>query len=156
MVCVVLPGETIKPNVWNRNPYSTYSLNSLYPLHPEHLHHLVSQVVDDFYCDPALLRLIEGAGGVAVQRGPGFLVDLGFEGGFQGAVGVVGSEEVGVADEEAFLVVVGVDEPAGDEHVESAIAGLAGGGDEVGALDGAELGTDEDGGAFFGSMRDEG
>ena len=30
------------------------------------------------------------------------------------AVGVVGTEEVGVADEEALAVVVGVDEPAGD------------------------------------------
>ena len=33
------------------------------------------------------------------------------------AVGVVGAEEVGVADEEALLVVVGVDEPAGDPLV---------------------------------------
>jgi hypothetical protein len=38
---------------------------------------------------------------------------------------------------------------AGDEHIESAIAGFAGGSDEVGALDGAEFGTDEDGGALF-------
>ena len=41
-------------------------------------------------------------------------VDLGFERGLQRAVGIVGAEEVGVADEEAFFVVVGVDEPAGD------------------------------------------
>ena len=32
----------------------------------------------------------------------------------QGLVGVAGAQEVGVADEEALLVVVGVDEPAGD------------------------------------------
>ena len=44
---------------------------------------------------------------------PGFLVDFGFEGCFQGFVGVVGAEEVGLADEEGFHVVVGVDEPAG-------------------------------------------
>ena len=42
---------------------------------------------------------------------PGFLVDFGFEGGLEGFVGVVGAEEVGVAHEEAFLVVVGIDEP---------------------------------------------
>jgi len=42
------------------------------------------------------------------------LVDLGSEGAFELAVGVVGSEEVGVADEEALAVVIGVDEPAGD------------------------------------------
>ncbi len=45
---------------------------------------------------------------------PGFLVDLGFERRAQRFVRVVGTEEVGVADEEAFLVVVGIDEPAGD------------------------------------------
>ena len=45
---------------------------------------------------------------------PGVLVDLGAEGGLQGLVGVASAQEVGVADEEALLVVVGVDEPAGD------------------------------------------
>ena len=80
----------------------------------EHLHHLIPKVVDDFYSDPPGLRFVEGAGGVAVEGGPGLVVDLGFEGRFQGAVGIVGTEEVGVADEEALFVVVGVDEPAGD------------------------------------------
>ena len=45
---------------------------------------------------------------------PGLVVDLGLERGLEALVGVVGAEEVGVADEEALLVVVGVDEPAGD------------------------------------------
>ena len=49
-----------------------------------------------------------------MERRPGFCVDLGFERGLQRAVGIVRAEEVGVADEEAFFVVVGVDEPAGD------------------------------------------
>ncbi len=44
-----------------------------------------------FYGDAAGLGFVEGARGVAVQGGPGFFVDLGFEGGFQGAVGVVGA-----------------------------------------------------------------
>ena len=61
-----------------------------------------------------VLRLVERPRGVAVQRRPGFGVDLGLQRGLQRAVGVVGAEEVGVADEEAFFVVVGVDEPAGD------------------------------------------
>ena len=56
----------------------------------------------------------KGRGGVAVEGFPGFLVDFGFQGGLEGFVGVVGAEEVGVAHEEAFLVVVGIDEPAGD------------------------------------------
>ena len=48
------------------------------------------------------------------RRRPGFLVDLGLERRLQRLVGIVRAEEVGVADEEALLVVVGVDEPAGD------------------------------------------
>ena len=40
--------------------------------------------------------------------------DLGLQGGLEGLVRVVGAEEVGVAHEEALLVVVGVDEPAGN------------------------------------------
>ena len=41
-------------------------------------------------------------------------------------------------------------EGAGDQHVEAGIARLAGGGDEIGALHGAELGADEDGGPLLG------
>ena len=40
-------------------------------------------------------------------------------------------------------------EGAGDEHIEAGIAGLARGGDQIGAGDGAELRADEDGGAFL-------
>ena len=71
-------------------------------------------MIDDLDGDAPGLRCVKGTGGVAVEGGPGLFVDLGFEGGFQGAVGIVGTEEVGVADEEALFVVVGVDEPAGD------------------------------------------
>ncbi len=38
-------------------------------------------------------------------------------------------------------------EGAGDHHVEAGLGRLAGGGDEVGALDGAVFGADEDAGA---------
>jgi integrase len=41
-------------------------------------------------------------------------------------------------------------EGASDQHIERSIARLAGGGDEVRALDGAKLRADEDGGAFLG------
>src|SRR5690606_19152072 len=71
-------------------------------------------MVDDLDGYAAGFGFGEGAGGVAVEGFPGFGVDFGLEGGFQGLVGVVGAEEVGLADEEAFAVVVGVDEPAGD------------------------------------------
>ena len=45
---------------------------------------------------------------------PGFLVDLGFERRPKGFVRVAGAQEVGVTDEEALFIIVGVDEPAGD------------------------------------------
>ena len=63
-----------------------------------------------------------------LQRRPGLLVDLGLERRLQRPVGIVGAEEVGVADEEALLVVVGVDEPAGDPvgAVAAHLAGAAG------------------------------
>ena len=71
-------------------------------------------MVDYFDGDAAGGGAVEGAGGVAVQGFPRFAVDLGLEGGLERLVGVVGAEKVGVADEEALLVVVGIDEPAGD------------------------------------------
>ena len=49
-----------------------------------------------------------------MERRPGVGVDLGLEGGLEGLVGVAGAEEIGVSDEKALFVVVGVDEPAGD------------------------------------------
>ena len=49
-----------------------------------------------------------------VEARPGLLVDLGLQRRLQRLVGIVGAEEVGVADEEALLVVVGVDEPERD------------------------------------------
>ena len=71
-------------------------------------------MIDDFDCYAAGGGFVEGAGGVAVEGGPGLLVDFCFERGFQGFVGVIGTQEIGMADEEALLVVVRVDEPAGD------------------------------------------
>lgn len=71
-------------------------------------------MVDHLHRDAAGSGFGEGAGGVAAQGGPGVFVDFGAEAGFEGGVGVVGAEEVGLADEEALFVIVGVDEPAGD------------------------------------------
>ena len=53
--------------------------------------------------DVSLLRVAQVSG-----------ADLGLQRCLERLVGVVRAEEIGVADEEAFLVVVGVDEPAGD------------------------------------------
>ena len=83
-------------------------------LHSKYFHHLIPQVVDHLHGDSPLFWFFERAGGVAVEGFPGFGVDFGFQGGFQGGIRIVGTEEVGVADEKAFFVVVGVDEPAGD------------------------------------------
>ena len=76
-----------------------------------------------------------------------------------GVLEVVGHVQVGVHAglehrDAAELVELGgvrlVVEGAGDQHVETGIARLAGGRDQIGALDGAELGADEDGGALLG------
>ncbi len=82
-------------------------------------------MVDDLDGDTAGGGFGEGAGGVAVEGGPGVGVNLGLERCLECLVGVVGAEEVGVADEEALLVVVGIDEPAGDA-VGAVAAHLAG------------------------------
>ena len=75
-----------------------------------------------------------------------------------GVLEIVGHVQVGVhaglehGDAAEFVELGGVGvvvEGAGDEHVEAGIAGFAGGGDQIGAGDGAELGADEDGGAFL-------
>jgi hypothetical protein len=70
-------------------------------------------MVDDLHRNPLVLRFWKSARGVAVERGPGFFVDLGLERGLERAVGIVRAEKVGVTHEETFSVVVGVDEPAG-------------------------------------------
>ena len=70
-------------------------------------------MVDCFDGDAAGGRFADGRGGVAVEAGPGFFVDLCLNGGAQRFVRIAGAKEVGVADEEALFVVAGVDEPAG-------------------------------------------
>ena len=65
------------------------------------------EVVDDLDGNPARRGPVERPREVASERRPGVLVDLGLEGRFQGLVGVAGAKEVGVADEEALLLVVG-------------------------------------------------
>ena len=71
-------------------------------------------MIDNLHRNPPGLRFIEQPRDVAVESGPGFFVDLGLKGCLERLVGVAGAEEIGVADEEAFFVVVGVDKPAGD------------------------------------------
>lgn len=83
-------------------------------LHFINLHHFVTKVIDHLDSNTPRDRLFEWSRGIAVEGGPGVGVDFGFEGGFQGFVGIALAEEIGVADEKAFAVVVGVDEPAGD------------------------------------------
>ena len=71
-------------------------------------------MVDHLYRDASGFGFVEGAGSVAVEGCPGVCVDFGLEGRLEGFVGIVGAEEVGVTDEESFLVVIRIDEPAGD------------------------------------------
>jgi hypothetical protein len=65
-------------------------------------------------------------------------------------VGIHARLEHGDAAEFGELGRVGlIVERAGNQHVEAGVGSLARGGDEIGALDGAELRTDEDGGALL-------
>ena len=93
---------------------STHLRGSNRSSNPEHLQDFIPEVVDNLDGDLARLGGVEGVALGAVEGRPLGLVDLGAEGALELAVGVVGAEEVGVADEEALAVVVGVDESAGD------------------------------------------
>ncbi|MEA5421436.1 hypothetical protein VB712_19605 [Spirulina sp. CCNP1310] len=83
-------------------------------LNRKYFHHFIAEMVNDFDGDAARFGFVEGAGNVAVETGPSFLIDFGFEGGFKGFIGVVCAEKIGMADKEAFFIVVGIDEPTGD------------------------------------------
>ena len=71
-------------------------------------------MIDHLDRDLAGLGLLKGVGGRRVQGAPGGLIDLGPQGALQFFVRLVGAGKVGVANDEGFLVVVGVDEPAGN------------------------------------------
>lgn len=76
-------------------------------------HDLVAEVIDDFDCYAAALGFLEGAGGVAVKSSPGKFVDFDFERGLEGAVGVVGAEDIGLEDEEVLATDSGVSRTEG-------------------------------------------
>src|SRR5437660_230415 len=71
-------------------------------------------MVDHLDRDAPVRGLVKRPRGVAVQRSPGFLVDLGFQSRLERLVRIVRPKKIGVANEEALFVVVGIDEPAGD------------------------------------------
>jgi hypothetical protein len=68
-------------------------------------------VVDDLDGDLAGLGLGERTRDRRVDGGPSLVADVGAQGAAELVVGVVGSREVGVADDEGLAVVVGVQEP---------------------------------------------
>ena len=79
-----------------------------------HFEDFVAVVVDYFDGDLAGVGAVEGAAGGAVEAAPGGFVDFGAEGALEFFVRLIGAGEVGMANEEAFAIVVGVDEPAGN------------------------------------------
>ena len=81
---------------------------------PEYFHHFIPPMIDHLHGDLPALWLLERVRDGAVQCGPGFFVDFGFQRGLEGFVRIAGPQEVGMTDEDAFVVVVGVDEPAGN------------------------------------------
>ena len=81
-------------------------------------------MVNDFDGNLAGLGLVEGAADGGIKGLPGRLIYIGPEGAFELFVGLIGTGEIGVADEEALAVAIGVNEPAGDV-VGAAVATLS-------------------------------
>lgn len=74
----------------------------------------ITQMINHLHRNAPGFRFIERPRNVAVQRGPGIFVDFVLQRGSERFIRIVCAQEISVADEEALLVVVGVDEPAGD------------------------------------------
>src|SRR5450759_1411174 len=74
----------------------------------EHLHDFITKVINHLDGDSSLLRPVEWARGVAIQARPRIGIDLGLQCCFQRAIRVVRSQEIRVANEKTFLVVIGV------------------------------------------------
>ena len=81
---------------------------------PKHLQHLIPVVVDYLHGDLAGVGPVKGAALGGVQFRPSRFIHLGLERPLQLLIRLVAAREIGVADEEALTVVIGVDEPAGD------------------------------------------
>jgi hypothetical protein len=83
-------------------------------LNPKYLHHFIAQVVDHLNRNPARLWLVKWPRCIAVQRLPRVFIDFGLQRCLQRPVGIVRAQKMRVPNEEAFLVVIGVDKLAGD------------------------------------------
>lgn len=73
-------------------------------LDSEHLHHLIPQTINHLHRNPAGLRFRERRRLIAAERGPGFDINFWQQCRLESIVGIIGSQEVGVAHEEAFFV----------------------------------------------------
>src|SRR5579862_733296 len=71
-------------------------------------------MVDDFHSNAPGFWFWESAGGIAVECRPCFWIDFGLKRSLERAVRVVCTQEIGVTNEKALLVVVSVDKPACD------------------------------------------
>ena len=71
-------------------------------------------MIDHFHSDPSRPGLVEGPGSITIQTLPRLLVYLRLESRPQGLLWIILAKEVGLADKEAFAVVVSVNKPARD------------------------------------------
>jgi hypothetical protein len=101
--------------------------SSLPRLNLEHLQHFIAVVIDNLDGDFAGGGPGEGTADGGVKGRPGGFVDLRLEGLLELFIWLVSAGEIGVPDKEAFAVIVGVKEPAG-QVVGGTAANLAGGG----------------------------
>jgi hypothetical protein len=85
--------------------------------HLDHFHHFIAVVVDHLHGGPSCRRGGKWPTGGLVEGAPRFLIDICTQCTLQRFVWLVALTEVGVADEENLLVVVRVDELAGEDVV---------------------------------------
>jgi hypothetical protein len=83
-------------------------------LYVVYFHYFVAVVIDDFDGNLAAVRAREGTADGAVEAVPRRFVDFDAQRALQLFIRLIGAGEISVADEEAFAVVFGVDEPAGN------------------------------------------
>ena len=71
-------------------------------------------MIDNLHGNAAGFWFVKRPGYIAFERGPGFLIDFGFESGLEGFVRIICTEKIGVTGEETLLVIIGIDKPAGN------------------------------------------
>ena len=85
-----------------------------YSIHAEYLHDFVSEVINDLHGNSFGNWLVKRPRRIAVKSLPCLFVDLPLQSRLERFVGIACAKEVCLTNEETLLVVIGVNEPAGN------------------------------------------